>query len=403
MSYVPSQEILKKYADVLIKFALWGGKGLQKGEVVTLSISESAKPMLKPLQKSILEAGGHMILRYHPEGIDKEFYELASDEQITWKPKEYMLSRLETCDHFVSIISTDDKFELETVPSEKIMEGRKASKFYSDAFNNKVVAEKASWTLGLYGTQHMAEDVDMTLKEYWGQIIKACFLDEKDPVAKWQEIFDQTEKVQDWLNEMPIEWLHVKGEDADLKVQLGLDRKWLGGSGCNIPSFEIFISPDYRGTEGWMRFDQPLYRYGSLIEGVELHFKDGKVTKASASKNEKLLQDMIAVEGANQIGEYSLTDKRFSKITRFMGETLYDENIGGEFGNTHIAVGAAYRESYTGDQSKLKEKDWDKLGFNDSVIHTDIVSTKDRTVTATLTDGSEVVIYENGMFTLKGL
>jgi len=146
-----------------------------------------------------------------------------------------------------------------------------------------------------------------------------------------------------------------------------------------------------------------LYRYGSLIEGVELHFEKGKVTKATATKNEKLLNDMIEVEGANQIGEYSLTDKRFSRITRFMGETLYDENIGGEFGNTHIAVGAAYKESYTGDQSKPKEEDWDKLGFNESVIHTDIVSTKNRTVTATLKDGSEVVIYENGMFTLEGL
>ena len=401
MSYQPSDQILKNYADVLVKFALWGGKGINKGDVVCVSIGESAGPMVKHLQRSILEAGGHMILRYHPEGTDRDFYEMANEDQLNWMPKDYMLSRLDLCDHFLSIISTDNKLELEGVDSEKIMNRRKASKFYSDAFRNKVNAKDASWTLGLYGTENMAKDVGMSKEEYWEQIIKACFLDEADPIAKWQEVFEQVEDARTWLNSMDIEWLHVKGEDADLKVKIGEGREWLGGSGCNIPSFELFISPDFHGTEGWIRFDQPLYRYGSLIEGVELKFEAGKVVEATATKNEKLLRDMIAVEGADQVGEYSLTDKRFSRITRFMGETLYDENVGGEFGNTHIAVGSAYRESYPGDASKFSEEDWKKLGYNNSVVHTDIVSTKDRTVTATLKDGSEKVIYENGMFTMN--
>lgn len=401
MAYQPSDEILKNYSDVLIKFALWGGEGIKKGETVCVSISESARPMVKHLQRSILEAGGNMILRYHPEGMERDFYEMASEDQLNWMPKDYMLARLNACDHFVSIISTDNKLELEGVDSQKIMNRSKLAKFYTDAFRNKVNAKKASWTLGLYGTENMAKDVGMSKEEYWEQIIRACFLDESDPVAKWKEVFDQVEKAREWLNSMDIEWLHVKGEDADLKVKIGEGREWLGGSGCNIPSFELFISPDYRGTEGWIKFDQPLYRYGNLIEGVELEFKDGKVIKSSATKNEKLLQDMIAVEGADQIGEYSLTDKRFSRITKFMGETLYDENVGGEFGNTHLAVGSAYRESYPGDASDFTEEDWDKLGYNTSVVHTDIVSTKDRTVTATLADGSEKVIYENGMFTMN--
>jgi len=180
MSYVPSQKILKNYADVLIKFALWGGKGMNPGETVTLSISESARPMLKPLQLAILEAGGNIILRYHPEGIERDFYEMANEDQLAWIPKKYMLARLEESDHFVSIISTDDKFELEGIDSSKILNRSKRSKFYRDAFDKKITAEKASWTLGLYGTQNMADDVDMSLEEYWKQIIKACFLDEKD-------------------------------------------------------------------------------------------------------------------------------------------------------------------------------------------------------------------------------
>ena len=172
----------------------------------------------------------------------------------------------------------------------------------------------------------------------------------------------------------------------------------MGGSGRNIPSFELFISPDWRGTEGRIRFTEPLYRYGNLIKDVYLEFNDGRVTKATASEGEAVLKEMIAVDNADKVGEFSLTDRRFSRITKFMGETLFDENVGGKNGNTHIAVGAAYRDSFTGDQANVSEKEWETMGYNNSVVHTDIVATSDRVVTAHLKDGSTQVIYKDGEF-----
>jgi aminopeptidase len=83
-----------------------------------------------------------------------------------------------------------------------------------------------------------------------------------------------------------------------------------------------------------------------------------------------------------------------------MGETLYDENMWGPEWNTHIAIGSAYNETYTGDASKLTEKEIEAVWFNQSAEHTDIISTAPRTVTATLTDGSEKIIYQKGKFTL---
>jgi aminopeptidase len=83
-----------------------------------------------------------------------------------------------------------------------------------------------------------------------------------------------------------------------------------------------------------------------------------------------------------------------------MANTLFDENHGGRYGNTHLAVGKAYHDAYSGDRRGLSEEDYDKLGFNSSVEHTDIVATTDRTVTAILEDGSEKVLYEGGEFTL---
>src|SRR3989304_5600004 len=180
---------------------------------------------------------------------------------------------------------------------------------------------------------------------------------------------------------MKIKNLHVKGENIDLKVGIGENRKWMGGSGRNIPSFELFISPDWRKTEGKIKFNQPLYRYGNLVENIELEFKDGVVISSKASKNEHVLKEMIATENADKVGEYSLTDSRMSRITKFMAETLFDENVGGKYGNTHIAIGNAYQDSYPGNPSEVPKEQWEAMGYNDSSVHTDIITTEDRIVT----------------------
>jgi len=109
---------------------------------------------------------------------------------------------------------------------------------------------------------------------------------------------------------------------------------------------------------------------------------------------------MLKTPGGNMLGEVSLTDARHSRITKFMAETLYDENIGGRYGNTHIALGSAYREGYLGNPKPNTDAEWEKLGFNNSVVHSDIISTTDRTVTATLSDGTKKVIYKKGRFTI---
>src|SRR6185503_11404504 len=104
-------------------------------------------------------------------------------------------------------------------------------------------------------------------------------------------------------------------------------------------------------------------------------------------QNEKVLKQMIATPNADKVGEYSLTDRRFSRITKFMAETLFDENMGGKYGNTHLALGKAYHDCYEGDPSKVSKKEWEKLGYNDSSVHTDIISTAPRIVTAYLPGG----------------
>ncbi len=363
-----------------------------------MQVPECAKPLLISLRRAVLKAGGNPLIHYSPDDIEREFYDLASDEQLTFFPAKYLKGRIDEIDHVVVILAETDKHELVGVDPKKIMTRHKSFKPYMEWRDKKENEGKFTWTLALYGTEAMAKEVKLSLEEYWQQIINACYLDVDDPKKKWQDLTSEIERVKDKLNELPIDKLHVKAENTDLIVGIGKQRKWMGGSGRNIPSFEIFISPDYRRTEGHIQFTEPLYVYGNLIENVYLEFKDGKVTKSTASKGEDVLKEMIATKNANQIGEYSLTDARVSRITKFMGETLFDENVGGKYGNTHLALGKAYHDSFTGDPATVTKEQWEEMGYNDSSVHTDIVATSNREVTAYLEDGSTKVIYKVGQF-----
>src|SRR6202046_443538 len=403
MTYIPPKEILERYASVLIDFALGGGTGVQTGEVVRVAAPESSKPLYAELRKAIWRAGGHVIGAYEPDddrrtNLSRYFYDAANDTQLDYFPAKYMRGVIDEMDHQVSVLADSDPHALESVDPGRIMRRGEAMRPLLDWRSEKENAGRFSWTLGLYGTPAMAAEAQLSIEEYWDQITHACFLDMEDPIGRWREIGQRLDETRERLDALDIERVHVLGEDVDLWVSVGEQRRWLGGRGRNIPSFEIFTSPDWRGTEGWIEFNQPLYRYGNLVKGIRLEFLDGRVTKASAKENEGVLTEMIATEGANKVGEFSLTDKRFSRITRFMAHTLYDENVGGPFGNTHIALGRSYQDAYTGDPAEVKTEDWERLGFNNSSVHTDIVSTTDRTVTAQLRGGEERVIYKNGEF-----
>lgn len=412
MAYTPSDEIIKKYADVMVNFALNKGKGIKKGDVVRLAANESAKKLFVACHNAIVDAGGHVISHYGPDdekgdkrrsmNFTRYFYEKASERQIKFFPAKYMKGVVDEIDHILFIHSENDPHAMDGVDPKKIMMRGQAMKPYMDMRRAKENKGKLSWTICLYGTEGMAKEAGLSEEEYWDQIIKACFLDKKDPIAEWKKVYVEIEDYRKKLSALTpkIEKLHVEGPDADLWIKLGEKRKWLAGRGYNVPSFEIFTSPDWRGTEGWIRFNQPLYRYGTKITGIELWFEKGKVVKSKAATNEKFLKQMIATPNADKMGEYSLTDARHSRITKFMAETLFDENMGGEYGNTHLALGMSYEDTFSGDVSKLTKAQSAKLGFNDSSVHTDIISTTKRTVTAHMKNGTQKVIYKDGHFVL---
>ena len=394
---------LERYADLLVNYALGGGVGIKPRDVVQLVAPESAKPLYAELCRAVWRAGGNVIHDYRPDddaavNLTRDFFQIAGSDQHAFFPHLYYRGLTDQIDHFVYLLGDADPHALRDVDPEKLFTRERSMLPRVEWETEKESAGRLTWTVGLYGTPAMAAEAGLSIEAYWDQIIRACFLDDPDPKARWREVGEKLTEYTQGLNALPIERLHVHGVDADLWLRLGERRRWIGGGGRNIPSFEIFTSPDWRGTEGWIRFSEPLYIHGSLITGIELSFQDGVVTRATAAENEALLLEMLAVEKANRIGEFSLTDSSVSPITHFMAETLFDENMGGPFGNTHLAVGRAIRHCYDGSPDELTADDWERLGFNESVVHTDIVSTTDREVTAYLRDGSQRTIYAGGHF-----
>ena len=400
------ESLLNNYAKVMVHYALNNGHGISKGDTVFLVGQECTKDLYLAIAREIYAAGGNLITNYQPDNTSEKslaryILENGSDEQIGFFATPYWKGIVEATDHILFIVAEPDIHYLEGLPAAKISRMLSARAPYMQMREKKEQQGKLSWSLCLYGTSSMAAEAGLSLEDYWNQIIEACYLQETDPVAKWKAVQKQIEDIKDKLDALPIETLHIKGDDADLTIRIGANRKWLSGGGKNIPSFEIFTSPDWRGTQGAIRFNQPLYYAGKRISGVSLKFENGIVVSSSATENEAALKEMIAQENADKVGEFSLTDRRHSRITKFMATTLFDENMGGEYGNTHIALGNAYKDTYTGDMAAVTEEQWAEMGYNSCPkVHTDIISTTNRTVTATLSDGKERVIYKDGQFVM---
>src|SRR5581483_9914653 len=142
MPYTPSQKVLEKYADTLVNFALGGGRGIKKGEVVWLVAYECAKPLYVEIRKAVLKAGGHLISDFRPDNddkynLDKDFYLNAQDHQLTFFADKYFRGLIDQIDHMVFILSETNKKSLEGIDPAKIMKRQHSLKPYMEWRNEK--------------------------------------------------------------------------------------------------------------------------------------------------------------------------------------------------------------------------------------------------------------------------
>ena len=190
----------------------------------------------------------------------------------------------------------------------------------------------------------------MSLRDYEDFVYSATFVDKDDPIAEWQKVHVEQQRIIDWLKGRKI--VSVKSPNADLTLSIK-ERTFINSDGKrNMPSGEVFTGPVEDSANGWVKFSYPAIRGGREVEGVRLEFKDGKVVKASADKNEAyLISQLDADAGSRYLGEFAIGTNY--GIQRFTKSILFDEKIGGSF---HLAVGAGYPETGSVNKSSVH---WD--------------------------------------------
>lgn len=395
-----SKAQLERYADVL----LWGLKTartarFRKGDIILIRYHLPAVQLAEILYKRVIEANMHPVVRAEiTPGMELAFYSRSKDHQLIFQaPGDKTL--FENLNGSIFLYAPESITHLSGVDSARIGKTAVARKYIRDIFTEREEKGLFSWTLCAFPTEELAKHARLSLKDYAGQIASACFLNRKNPVEEWQNVHQNAMAIKKWLNRLKVDSFHVESKSVDLVITPGDQRRWIGISGHNIPSFELFLSPDWRGTTGVYFADQPSYRSGNYVEGVRLEFKKGVVSSMDAASGRDFVAKQLAMDkGASRLGEFSLTDKRFSRITRFMANTLFDENFGGKNGNCHVALGSSYSDTYSGDPGQLTAKMKEELGFNDSALHWDLVNTEKKRVSARLSGGKTLTLYEDGMF-----
>jgi aminopeptidase len=391
---------LQRYADVL----LWGLKTARTGhikrnETILVRYDLPAVRLAEILYTRLLEMGLNPVQRLGLTPVmEKSFYKLSTEKQLLFRipGEETLYEHLNGSIYLHAPVSITHLGDIDPV---KIGKATVARKYLRDILDRREEQGRFSWTLCTIPTPELAHHAGIDFKTYTEQIIAACFLNRRDPVRHWQEIFRMAKTIKDKLNRLPVAYFHIESDNIDLKITPGDKRKWIGISGHNIPSFELFLSPDWRGTSGIYYADQPSYRSGNYVRGVRLEFKKGKAVTVSAEEGEDFVKKQLSMDtGAGRLGEFSLTDKRFSKIKTFMANTLFDENYGGKFGNCHVALGSSYSDAFDGNPAELTPALKEELGFNSSALHWDLVNTEKKRVVAHLKSGEKSVIYENGLF-----
>ena len=392
---------LERYADVLLWALAHARSGkFAKGDIVMIRHEPASTRLAEILYEKLLARGINPVPRAVPTpAMERGFFSHAGPSQLTFLPpgEKELYRRLNGS---IFLHAPESLTHLAHVDPKKIGRTLVARKPLRAILERREETGDFGWTLCTSPTRELARQAHLSLAACTGQIVRACYLDSRDPVARWKSICRDASEIKGWLNGMKAVRYHIESKNTDLIITPGVKRKWIGISGHNIPSFELFLSPDWRGTEGRYFANQPSYRTGNYVEGVRLIFKKGSAVSVEAEKGQAFAQKQLAIDrGANKVGEFSLTDRRFSRIDCFMADTLFDENYGGRYGNCHIALGSSYSDTYDGNTANLTKERKEALGFNDSALHWDLVNTEEKTVTAHLASGKQAVIYQDGMFT----
>ncbi|MFP4176794.1 MAG: aminopeptidase [Planctomycetota bacterium] len=364
-------ENLRRLAETLVNYSV----EVNEGDETAIMGSDLAAPLVQELYRAVLVAGGHPSVICKPADLDYIFYQHASEEQLQHKPPLFK-QVAETFDATIRIRSGHNTRSLTGIDGSRIARRRRATDEIMATFMQRAAEDELRWVLVQFPTHSRAQEAEMSLVEYREFFREACKLTQEDPVALWEGIEEEQERIIEFLN--GVSDIRIVAPDTDLELSTA-GRTWINCCGKrNYPDGEVFTGPLENSATGHIRFSFPGIYSGREIRDIRLEFEDGEVTDASAEKGEHLLRELLDTDdGAKRLGELGIgTNHGIQKFTRNM---LFDEKMGG---TVHLALGRGYPASGS---------------ENESGIHWDIL--------CDMREGGQIyadgeVIYEDGKFSI---
>ena len=393
---------LERFAELLVGFAA----NVQPGQIVAVSSEIGKEPLTRAIAASAYRHGATFVdVAYADPFVRRARIEHGSDAALETVPSwigqrilalgEQRCARVALTGPVAPRLLED--LDPARVGADRSTTLREAGQVLNDRTTN--------WTIGPCPTPGWAELVhpdlppDEALAKLWEQIVHVCRLDEADPVAAWRERMATLVGVTERLTAARFDALRFEGPGTDLTVGLLPSSSWLSASFStrdgiahvpNLPSEEVFTTPDPARVDGVVRATKPLQLAGATIEGLTVRFESGRAVQIDADKGADVLRAMTAHdEGAARLGEVALVDGsgRIGPLETVFYDTLLDENAA-----SHIALGQAFAFA-------VGEEDLARV--NDSSIHVDFMIGGDEVaVTGLRANGSAVPVLRGGVWQL---
>jgi aminopeptidase len=396
-----ASSMLERYADLIVSV----GANVQPDQVVAVDASPEAAPLVHAIARRAYEKGARYVdVSYFDGSVKRIRAEHAREETLDWAPP-WIGRRLLDLGELDAA-----RIVLTPLLAPALLEGVDPARAGKDRLPTvpelfKVIDDRSvAWTLSPYPLGGWARRVypDVEAGEavalLWEDVIHVCRLDEPDPAAAWSARIDEIWQAASKLDELELDALHFVGPGTDLTVGLLPSSRFAKEGGAahtrtgvrhmpNLPTEEMFTTPDPERTEGVVTATKPLDVSGSVIEGLRVRFEGGRVVDIDAETNADALRMRVATDaGAARLGEVALVDResRIGKLGRVFFNTLLDENAA-----SHIALGDAYAAPIA-DSADLSR-------INVSAVHIDfMIGSDDVRVTGRTKDGRDVVVMRGG-------